>query len=124
MEEEGLGLEAPLLLPAGVVDPLATGDLASSGLAGWSCCAANEDRVAGEAICLATSSDCGLFLGENDGIENVRAIAAKEGNEEEVEDPEGSCEVDEFAESRLGEMDTVSCGGSSFAGEGVVGGGG
>lgn len=46
-----------------------------------SCCAANDDNVAGEGTLRATSIDIGL--GRANGMENVRARAAREGKEEE-----------------------------------------
>jgi len=67
----------PLPLPCGVPDR-DTGSVDDA-----SCCAANEDKVAGEGTLRATSIDIGL--GRVNGMENVRARAAREGKEEELD---------------------------------------
>jgi len=76
------GVEAPLLTGGfailGTEDPLS-----SESPARCSRCTKNDDNVEGEATGLATSNDSGLDFGENEGIENVRANAAREGKEAE-----------------------------------------
>jgi len=76
------GVEGALLTSGFAV--LGTEDpLSSESPPRCSCCTKNDDSVEGEATGLATSNDSGLGFGENEGIENVRANAAREGKEAE-----------------------------------------
>lgn len=124
------GLDAPLLLPAGVFEPLGIGDFPSSDpLEGCSWSAAKDDSVAGEAIGFATSSDCGLVFGENEGIAKVRASAAKEGKDDEDAGETGNC-VGEFskvsgpAPGAALVVRSSFAGGDGAEGDSVLGGGG
>lgn len=63
--------------PPGVLDRV-TALLFSGSCGRWSCCAANEDSVAGEGTALAASIEIGRVR-EMVGIEKVRAKEASDG---------------------------------------------
>lgn len=96
--------------------------LSSESPACCSCCTTNDEDEEGGATGLATSRESGLGFGENEGIENVRANAAREGKE-----AEGAGEADWGGEGLAPDSGTpavsMRCW-SSFADDDDVGGGG